>query len=453
MEGKNKDILIKIGVELSRIILGITFIFSGFVKAVDPMGTVYKIEDYLSAFNLSSLSILALPGSFFLCGMEFLLGAFMLLGIYRKLNSRLMFLVMCFMTPLTLYLAIANPVEDCGCFGDAIKITNWQTFYKNIILLLCSVVTLKYHRRISNLFTGKTYWLAALYMVILILLFLIRNYYLDPVFDFRPYKIGNNIPELMNVEEGKGRLEKTTLVYEKDGKEQEFTEDNYPWDDPAWTFVRMDTKVIQEGEKPVITDLTMAELIIDPDKNEIKGEIDITEEVLSDTNYVFLMISPTLEEMRENHVSSFEDVANYAHDHNYGFYCLTASVSDDILVWKNENVVDYDFCRTDERTLKTIIRTNPGLLLLKNGIVINKWADVLVPDEEDLTAPLDELPYGQLIDNGQEDKEHLFYICAIFVLPLLVLKGLDLLFFWKRRKEDNEEKGSDGKEISKEELN
>lgn len=417
------------------------------------MGTVYKIEDYLSAFNLSSLSFLALPGSFFLCGAEFLLGAFMLLGLYRKLNSRVMFLVMCFMTILTLYLAIANPVEDCGCFGDAVKITNWQTFYKNIVLLLCSIVTLKYHRRISNFFTGKTYWLAALYMIVFILLFLVRNYYLDPLFDFRPYKVGANIPELMNVEEGKGRLEQTTLVYEKDGKEQEFTEDNYPWEDPAWTFVRMDTKVIHEGEKPIITDLTMSELIIDPDKNEIKGEIDITQEILTDTNYVFLMISPTLEGMRENHISSFEDISNYAHDYNYGFYCLTASVSDDILIWKNENVVDYNFCRTDERTLTTMIRTNPGLLLMKNGVIINKWADVLVPGEEELNAPLDRLSYGQLADTDQKDNKHLFYISAIFVLPLLVLKGLDLLFFWKRRQEDKDEKGLDDKERNEGNLN
>lgn len=436
MKGDKRDILIKVLVEISRILLGVTFIFSGFVKAVDPMGTVYKIEDYLAAFNLSSLSFLSLPGSFFLCGMEFLLGAFMLLGIYRKLNSRLIFLVMCFMTPLTLYLAIANPVEDCGCFGDALKISNWETFYKNIVLFVCSLITLKYHRRISNFFTGKTYWIAALFIVFFIVAFMIRNYYLDPLFDFRPYKIGANIPELMNVEEGKGRQEQTTLVYEKDGKEQEFTEENYPWDDPLWTFVRMDTKVIHEGEKPVITDLSMGELVIDPDKNTIVNEVDITYQILTDTNYVFLMISPTLDKMRENHTIEFEDVANYAHDYGYKFYCLTSSVSDDILVWKNENVVAFNFCRTDERTLKTIIRTNPGLVLIKNGIIINKWADVFVPSEDELTAPLEELPYGQVIDPKERDKTNLFYICAIFILPLLLLKGFDFLAYRKRQKED-----------------
>ncbi len=113
------------------------------------------------------------------------------------------------MTLLTLYLAIADPVDDCGCFGDALVITNWQTFYKNIVLLICSVITFIYHERISNLFSGKTYWLAFLYIFIFIGLFTFRNYLLDPLFDFRPYKVGANLPELMDVDEGKGRLEES----------------------------------------------------------------------------------------------------------------------------------------------------------------------------------------------------------------------------------------------------
>lgn len=441
-----KDWIIKIAVEISRLILGCTFIFSGFVKAVDPMGFVYKIEDYLSAFGLSSLSFMALPVSFFVCGLEFILGAFMLMGIYRKVNSWLLFLVMCFMTPLTLYLAIANPVEDCGCFGDALIITNWQTFYKNIVLLLCSIITLNYHQRIVNFFTGKTYWLATLFIVSFIIIFMIRNYYFDPIFDFRPYRIGANIPELMSVPEGKGRVEEISLIYSKDGKEQAFTEDNYPWQDSTWVFVRMDSKVINEGTSPEVKDFELNELIIDPDKNVIVDEQDITQQVLTDTNYVFLMISPTLEKISDNHLSEFEDIANYAADHKYGFYCLTASVSDEILAWKNEMVVDFIFCRTDERALKTVIRTNPGLLLLKNGIVYNKWADVLVPDEQQLNAPLEQLPFGQKVDREKQDKTNLFYICAIFILPLLGLKGFDLIFFWRKKKkpyiasEDKEKK-------------
>lgn len=430
-----KDVGVKILVEFSRIILGVTFMFSGFVKAVDPFGTAYKIEDYFAAFNFSSLSFLAMPGSILLCVAEFAMGACMLFGLYRKWNSKLVLAVMIFMTMLTLYLAIANPVEDCGCFGDALIITNWQTFYKNIVLLICSVVVLVYCERISNMFTGKTYWLAFLYIFIFIGFFAFRNYLYDPLIDFRPYKIGANIPQLMNVEDGKGREEKSYLVYAKDGEEKEFTEDNYPWEDSTWVFVRMDTKVIKEGEKPVINDFLINKLIFNSEKTDVETQLDVTQEILSDSNYVFLMISPSLTAMDMSYLSSFEDVENYAKDHNYKFLCVTASSTDEIVNWSEDNTINFDFAIADGRMLKTVIRSNPGLILLKNGVVINKWADVNVPGEESLIKPLTDLSYGQMIDTKKENQKNLLGVFVVFFLPLLFLKGLDLLFFRRMKKE------------------
>lgn len=441
-----KDNIIKVLVEISRIILGVTFIFSGFVKAVDPFGTAYKIEDYLAAFDLSSLSFLAMAGSSALCIMEFAMGACMLFGLYRKWNSRLMLLVMAFMTILTLYLAIADPVDDCGCFGDALVITNWQTFYKNIVLLICSVIVFLYHERITNLFTGKTYWLAFLYIFIFIGLFTFRNYLYDPLFDFRPYKTGANLPALMNVEEGKGRHEESFLVYAKDGVEKEFTEENYPWEDSTWVFVRMETKVIEEGESSPIKDFVINKLEFNPQKTELLGQYDITQEVLSDSNYVFLMISPLLSDISTSYLSSFEDVENYAVDNGYKFYCLTASPTSEIMDWANENVINFDFCTMDERTLKTVIRSNPGLLLLKNGTVVNKWADIAVPTESELIKPLEDLPQYSDIDAESENKKNIFYVCAIFLIPLLLLKGFDFLVY--RRNKEEEIKASVKKEKS-----
>lgn len=431
---KVKDIAIKILVELSRVVLGVVFMFSGFVKAVDPYGTAYKIDDYFAAFNLHSLSFLSMPLSMLQSGVEFVMGACMLFGLYRKWNSRLTFLVMVFMTILTLYLAIENPVEDCGCFGDALVITNWQTFYKNIVLLVCSVIVLFFCERISNLFTGKTYWLAFLYITFFIILFMGRNYIFDPLFDYRPYKIGANIPEQMSVEEGKGRIEESILVYSKDGIEQEFTEENYPWEDTTWVFVRMDTKVIKEGEKPKIKDFAITKLEFNQSNTEVENQVDITSEILADTNYVFLMISPSLSDMDLSYLSSFEDVQSYADYEGYKFYCVTASVTDEIIEWAKANTINFDFCTADERTLKTIIRTNPGLILLKNGVVVNKWADINVPAEEDLTEPLSKSAYGQEIDLRAEDNQNLFYVGAIFLLPLLLLKGFDLIVFRRRKK-------------------
>lgn len=432
---KGKDTIIKVLVEISRFILGATFLFSGFVKAVDPLGTAYKIEDYLSAWNLSSLSFLALPASVFLCALEFLMGAFMLLGIYRRWNSRLVLLTMLFMTPLTLYLAIANPVADCGCFGDALIVTNWETFYKNIVLLACAVVVIFYRERIGNFFTGKTYWLAFLYLVIFIFAFILRNYNLDPLFDFRPYTIGTNIASEMQTEEGKGRIEQNILIYEKDGVTKEFTEDNYPWEDSTWVFVDMKTKVLNEGITPKIHDFSINELKFDRKLTTVDTIVDVTQAVLTDTNYVFLMIAPSLSKMSTSHLSNFEDVAHYANDYHYGFYCLTSSVTDDIIAWEKDKISNFKFALTDERTLKTIIRTNPGLLLLKNGVIINKWADAFVPAEENLTRPLDQLPYSMMIDQKKTDWTNIKYIIVIFVLPLLILKFLDFLFYRKRKQE------------------
>lgn len=427
--------MIKTLTEISRIILGVVFIFSGFVKAVDPYGTAYQITDYFTAFNLSSLTFLSLPGSILQSVIEFAMGACMFFGLYRRWNSRLMLIVMIFMTLLTLYLAIADPVEDCGCFGDALIITNWQTFYKNIVLLICSVIVFKYHEHISNLFTGKTYWLASLYIFMFIGSFVFYNYLYDPVFDFRPYKKGANISELMNVNEGKGREEQTLLIYSKDGVEKEFTEENYPWEDSTWVFVRMDTKILKEGEKSPIKDFVINKLTFNQSRTEVVGQEDITTEVLSQSGYTFLMISPSLENMSSSYLGNFEDVENYANDNNYRFYCLTASTTDEIINWAKENVIAFDFCTMDGRTLKTMIRSNPGLILLKDGVVINKWADVDVPAEKDLNKSLEELPYGQLIDTKKEDKKNLVYICFVFFLPLLGLKGFDFLFFRRRNKE------------------
>jgi uncharacterized membrane protein YphA (DoxX/SURF4 family) len=429
-----KDIVKKTLAEVSRIILGVVFIFSGFVKAIDPFGTAYKIGDYFAAFHLPSLLFLAMPLSFLLCIIEFVMGACMLFGLYRKWNSRLILLTMVFMTALTFYIAVGNPVEDCGCFGDALVITNWQTFYKNIVLLICSAFVFMYCERISNLFTGKTYWLVFLYIFIFIGLFTFRNYIFDPLLDFRPYKIGADIPALMSVEEGKGREEKSFLVYAKDGLEKEFTEDDYPWEDSTWVFVRMNTKVIKEGETPPVKDFSITKLKFNQSRTAVEDRLDITQEVLSDSNYVFLMISPFLTTMNMSYLSSFEDVKNYADYRGYKFYCLTASVTDEIIEWAETNTINFDFCTTDERALKTIIRSNPGLVLLKNGVVINKWADINVPAEEDLKKPLDEMSYGQITDIKAQNGRNLFYVGAVFLLPLLVLKGFDFLFYRRRKK-------------------
>lgn len=436
MEAKsNFDRIKKIAVEIARVVLGVTFMFSGFVKAVDPWGTAYKIEDYLLAFDLSFFSFLAFPISAGLCIMEFMLGAFMLFGLYRVWTSRLLLAVMCFMTPLTLYLAIANPVSDCGCFGDFLIISNWETFYKNIVLLLCAIVTVIYSERIRNIFTGKTYWIAFLFIIVFSIGFVMRNYIYEPILDFRPYHVGADIKEGMKVEEGKESIEESILVYAKDGVEEEFTEDNYPWEDSTWVFVRMDTRVVKEGVRPKIDNFEITQLIFNNSRKELLKQEDITEEVLTDSNYTFLVVSPSLKKLNENYLSNVEDIEYYAKMNGYKFYVLTASVEEEIVSFVEENSVRFDFCLMDDRVLKTMARTNPAILLLKDGIVVNKWADIEIPQEEELTASLDTLPLGQMIDIKKEDKFNLITISIMFFVPLLLLKIFDFYAFRRKKQE------------------
>ncbi|SFL51159.1 Uncharacterized membrane protein YphA, DoxX/SURF4 family [Porphyromonadaceae bacterium KH3CP3RA] len=377
MSSKTK--IVKFLLELSRIIVGVTFVFSGFVKAVDPLGFTYKIEDYLIELGLTGLFPLALPVAVFMVTAEFALGVFLLLGIYRKWTARLITLFMVFFTPLTLWIAIANPVEDCGCFGDAFTISNWQTFYKNVILLAGAILLLLKWRQITPLFSKKMAPVAGLLTLLLGVLFSLHNVYRLPVIDFRPYKIGANIPQQMFVDPEKADVLETVFIYRKDGIEKEFTEENYPWNDSTWTFVDMKTKVVKEGEKPAIEDFAVEALYYDEATGSWDIGGDITDIILSEPSYTFLMVAYSLDKMSLNHLERFRQVHHYAEENGYSFYLLTSSPTDVVGEWEQHHRTGFQFCHADERVLKTMIRANPGLMLLKEGTVINKWDDSRVP--------------------------------------------------------------------------
>lgn len=366
-------------VALSRIIVGATFAFSGLMKAVDPLGFTYKIQDYLIEINLTALFPLALPAAVCMVVVEFALGIFLLLGIYRKWTTRLILLLLLFFTPLTLWVAIANPVTDCGCFGDAFVISNWQTFFKNIILLVGAIWLTVQWKQIRPLFTPRlSPWVTALTMLAGVL-FALHNVYRLPVIDFRPYRVGANIPLQMYVDPEKADLYETLFIYSKDGVTKEFTEENYPWNDSTWTFVDMKTHLVKAGEKPAIEDFSVDALYYDETTGSWESGGDITDILLSDPSFCFLMIAYSLEEMSEQHLDRFSDVNRYAKENNYSFYLLTASAVDVVAAWEQQQQTGFQFAHADERVLKTMIRSNPGLMLLKEGTVMEKWDDSSVP--------------------------------------------------------------------------
>ena len=197
----------KAAVNICRIILALTFIFSGFVKAVDPLGTQYKIHDYLVAMGLGRMvpDFTTLAMSVLLAATEFFLGICLLFAIRRRIVSKLVLAVMVMMTPLTLWLALADPITDCGCFGDAVVLTNWQTLWKNVLLLAAAIVVWKWPLDQPQLISRANQWIVMNYSLVFILLMAVKSLYTLPQFDFRPYHIGADIREgwrkMMNGEE------------------------------------------------------------------------------------------------------------------------------------------------------------------------------------------------------------------------------------------------------------
>lgn len=420
MEIDKQHRIIRIGTTVCRFVLAVVFIFSGFVKAIDPLGTQYKIQDYMDAFGWTDFFPDFIPflGAALLGMLEFCLGVYLFFGIRRIIAPRAVVAVMAVMTPLTFWLALDNPVSDCGCFGDAVVLSNWETFGKNVILLAMAIVVLKWRKQLFPLVTTRFDWLIALYGFIYIFCMTIYCYRDLPVFDFRPYHVSADIRSGMEVPEGKEpTVYETRFILQKEGVEKEFTLENYP--DSTWTFVDSKTIVKKQGYEPPIHDFSMMNLE--------DGE-DITEQVLSDDNYTFLLVAHQLGLADDSKIDLINGLYDYCLEYGYAFYCLTSSSDEEILEWQENTGAEYPFCLMDNITLKTMIRSNPGLILLKKGVVVRKWSVNSLPDEYQLVGPLEELPIGH-VDN----RSFIFKIIMVvlwFVFPLFFICVTDL--GWER---------------------
>ena len=439
----------KVLVNICRLLVAVVFILSGFVKAVDPLGTQYKITDYLEAMSLGGLvpDFLTLTASVLLSAVEFCLGVFLLFAIQRRITSRLILLMLLIMTPLTLWLALTDPVKDCGCFGDALVLTNWQTFGKNVVLLAAAGVVARWPLEMFRFVSKSTQWIVINYSAVFILAISGWCLYYLPLFDFRPYHIGANIQEGMTIPEGEEPPQfETTFILEKDGEQKEFTLDDYP--DSTWTFIDSKTRQLSKGYTPPIHDFSIM-LLEESEEKEEAGTTyeesgDITQEVLSHEGYTFLLISPHLRHADDSRLDLINELYEYSCEHGYPFYCLTASTAQEISQWCDRTGAEYPFCVTDETTLKTVIRSNPGLLLLKNGTIIRKWShnDLPVINEQQASLPLEKMEIGKMPQDSVPGK--ILKLLLWFALPLALLSIADRLWMWtkwlkrKKRKKDTE---------------
>ena len=349
---------------ISKIIVAVTFIFSGFVKCVDPTGFAIKMEEYLVVFGLDFLVPLSLAFSILMCGLEMVVGFMLLLNLKIKWAIWTAVALMVFYTPLTLWLAISNKVSDCGCFGDAITLTNWQTFLKNAILDIFVAVLFIYRNEYRNLLKQRIQLGLATALALFTFGFEFYNLSHLPVIDFMPYKTGANIPQGMIVPDGAPTDQyRTELYYKKDNKVKKFTLENYPKDDSSWTWVDTKSILTNKGYVAPIHDFS----ILSSDNQ------DVTDAILSDESKTLLVIFHSLKKANLSNISEINRVVELAISKGYKIYGLTSSVPEDFESFREKAKATYPIYMMDGTTLKTMVRANPGLMLIKQGTVLGKW--------------------------------------------------------------------------------
>ena len=399
----------KAGVNIARLVLAIVLILSGFVKAVDPLGTQYKIHDYLQAVELAQYvpDIATLGAAVLLSAIEFGLGICLLFAIRRRLVTMLTLILMLVMTPITLWLAIANPISDCGCFGDAVVLTNWQTLAKNVVLLVLAIIVRCWPLEMMRFISRSNQWIVINYSALFIVAVSGWSLYDLPYFDFRPYHVGIDL--------------RTGWLKMMEGEESPYSD---------FFVERLPNSSETEGQEPTA------------EGQELTESEDITEPILLNQGYTFLLVSPHLEQADDSQLDRINEVHEYAQEYDYSFYCLTASGKQGIQQWRERTGSEYLFCQTDDIVLKTMIRSNPGLMLLKDGKIIGKWSHNRLPGEEVLTKQLQFLEIGQMPKDSVPQK--ILYILLWYVLPLMLLTLADRLWMWsnwiKNKDKKNKEK-------------
>lgn len=358
----------------ARVYIGLVFLFSGFVKAVDPLGAQYKITDYLMAFNLDWLKSFSLFFAIVLNLAEFLIGFVLIFGVKMRFFAWGSFLFMLFFTPLTLYLALKNPVSDCGCFGDAWVMTNWETFYKNIIFMaMASIVFVhryRYWERMIPVSIKNTVVGLGVVLGIGIQLYAVRY---DAIMDFRPWRVGNHISTLVVPTPEKAEI---FLVYKNKltGQNEEYTSATLPWQDEE----KMSTLEFIDQRKVVTEPFKEAPI---HDFIIINEEgYNMTDELISYPQFHFLAVSYDLLKMNQKAIAKLQKFAEACKNNNLSFHFITGSTPNEVEAFIQKNKPIYTIYNADPTALKTIIRSNPGLLLLKEGFVIDKWPHRRIPE-------------------------------------------------------------------------
>lgn len=340
---------------LLRFIAGAVFIFSGFVKAIDPWGVLYKFEDYIAVLGWDFLSPFLLFGAFAISVFEFLIGVCLVVGAYRRFTVWSSFILMLIMTPLTLWLAITGAVPDCGCFGDAVVLSNTATFWKNVLLLLAVTYLLMFNVRVMNFYSPSIQWIVTFITSVYIVAVAMYGYFYQPMLDFRPYKVGTSI---INFSEGEG--DEFVFVYENNGELKEFSIDEIPAEeDSAWKFVERKMLLQENGEIKSGLSLTL-------------DDEDVTQDVLIEEGEQLLLVFSDMNDIDITYTYLINIIDDYAHQHDIDLIGVAAASPETVEEWNDISMANYPIYNADDAELKMLARGNPAVVYLRDGKIIWK---------------------------------------------------------------------------------
>jgi uncharacterized membrane protein YphA (DoxX/SURF4 family) len=395
---------------ISRIIIGLLFVFSGYVKAVDPLGFTYKLGEYFESMHLEFLAPFALALAILVIAAELAMGLCLLARVRMQLVAWGVLLFMLFFLVLTFYIAVkGNVVKDCGCFGDALILSNTATFLKNLFLMPFVVIIFLWRKKYTPVAKCMGEWLIAIAFFAFaagIQLYCLHNL---PVIDFMPYKVGTNIPKAMEYpENAKPAKYKTRYYYLKNGETKEFDETNYPWNDSTWTYVDVQSELVEKGYEPPIHDL---------DISNMDGE-NITDDIINSENFTFIFTAREIENIDISHIDKVNEIADYCLiTDGFDFYAYMAASNNEIDEFIAKTNAKYPFCIGDGTTIKTMIRSNPGLMLIKDGNILAKWSYKNIPSIEQITR-LAATDYETIVSNAKAAERNTTLLFALIALIL-----------------------------------
>lgn len=352
---------------LIRIIVGVLFIFSGLVKANDPLGLSYKMDEFFEVWKMHWMMPFSLTLSVMMIAFEIIAGVAVLLGYAQKVFSVLLLGLIVFFTFLTAYVLFSGKIKECGCFGDCIKISNEETFWKDVALTVLGLILFIYRKKIQPIFSGKTG--TPLMVLTAIFSFGVQWYALAhlPFHDCLPYKVGVDINKDRKIPPGaKPDVYETMLVYEKDGVKKQFTTQNFPWQDTTWKYVSSESKLIEKGNaEPKIKDF----IISDYDGN------DVTENVLTAPGNTLLLFVKDIEKASTENMNKLHDLIEDAEKNNVPTYILCSATKEQAEAFRKANNIEKGVLYMFDGTVsKTALRSNPGLMLLDQGVIRGKWS-------------------------------------------------------------------------------